>query len=129
MGVFEVRTEERVELIDVTPEVRDAVNVESGVCTVFVRHTTAGITINEDEPRLIEDMVDVLKELVPRGNGYRHDEIDGNADAHLRGMLLDSSVTVPVADGDPALGTWQSIMLFEGDGPRTREVAVGCVEE
>lgn len=129
MESFEIRTEERVEIVGITSNVKDAVDVENGVCTVYVRHTTAGVTVNENESRLVEDMVEALERLVPRGDGYRHDEIDGNADAHLRGMLLDSSVTVPVVDGDPALGTWQSILLFEGDGPRSREVLVECVEE
>lgn len=129
METLEVSTEERVEVVDVTPDVSDAVYVEEGLCTVFVRHTTAGVTVNENEARLVEDLVDVLEKLVPRGDGYRHDQIDGNADAHLRSTLLDSSVTLPVKDGGLALGTWQSVLLFEGDGPRTREVVVGCVEE
>jgi len=124
-----VETTDRVSVHDITDNVSEAIPVEvgQGLCTVFVPHTTAGVTINEAESRLIDDMESKLADLVPTGQGYGHDEIDDNADAHLRSMLLGQSVTIPITTGDVNLGTWQSILLFEGDGPRTRTVEVAVI--
>jgi len=90
---------------------------------VFVRHTTAGVVVNEAEPRLLGDLEDALDMLVP-DDGWDHDALDGNADSHVRAMLLGPSETVPVADGSPDVGTWQSVLLVECDGPRERTVDV-----
>ncbi|MDY6780407.1 MAG: secondary thiamine-phosphate synthase enzyme YjbQ, partial [Halobacteria archaeon] len=78
---------------------------------------------------LVDDIHDKLSELGPENDGYAHDRIDNNADSHLRSLLLSSSVSVPVEDGDLVLGTWQSVLLFEGDGPRNRTVVVETVGE
>lgn len=123
---LEVSTNDRSDLVDVTADVESAVpdDVESGVCIVFVPHTTAGVIVNESEPRLREDIQSALERLAPHGAGYAHDEIDNNADAHLRAMLLGESVTIPVNDGSLALGRWQSVLFVEGDGPRTRRVRI-----
>lgn len=129
METVEVSTEERVQIKDITQEVRSAVDIQEGISTVFVRHTTAAITINEAEERLKRDIVDTLEQLIPENAGYEHDEIDSNADAHLRSMLLNSEVSIPVTEGELALGTWQSIMLFEGDGPRSRTIIIASVGE
>ena len=112
--------------MDVTADVREAVPeaVERGVCLVFVPHTTAGVVVNESERRLLSDVERAVERLVPRGAGYDHDAVDDNADAHMRAMLLGESVSVPVVDGDLALGTWQSVPLVECDGPRTRSLEV-----
>lgn len=117
-----VDTAERVEVVDVTPDVAAAVpdGFETGLCVAFVPHTTAGVVVNESEPRLVTDIERLLGRLVPRGDDYAHDAIDNNADAHLRAMLLGSSVTVPVDGGELALGRWQSVLFVECDGPRTR---------
>lgn len=124
METFTVRTEDRLSVQDVTAEIREAVPPgASGTCTVFVQHTTAAITVNEAETRLLGDLEDALEDLVP-DEGWRHDEIDDNADSHVRAMLVGPSVTIPVEDGEPALGTWQSIILVECDGPRARTVRV-----
>lgn len=122
----DVETTERVDVVDVTSGVADAVpgTVERGVCTVFVRHTTAGVVVNERESRLLGDLEDLLERLASRDGGYAHDELDGNADAHLRATLLGESASIPVADGELALGTWQSVLLVECDGPRTRTLDV-----
>jgi secondary thiamine-phosphate synthase enzyme len=121
---IEVSTDERVTTVELTDRVEAAVpETATGTCTVFVEHTTAGLSINEAEPRLREDIERALTELVPE-SGWAHDEIDDNADAHLRSMLLGRSVTVPVTEGSLDLGTWQSILLVECDGPRTRTVSV-----
>jgi secondary thiamine-phosphate synthase enzyme len=121
-----IQTDERVEVLDVTGEVSRAVpeDVTEGVCTVFVPHTTAGVVVNEAEHRLLSDVERALERLVPRGERYDHDAIDDNADAHLRTMLLGESVSVPIEDGELALGTWQSILFVECDGPRTRRLTV-----
>lgn len=122
---LEVTTNERVEVLDVTDRVRAEIPAGAdGVATVVVRHTSAGIAVNEAESRLLGDVEDALSRLVPADGGWAHDEIDDNADAHLRSMLLGSSVSIPVDDGELDLGTWQSILLFEGDGPRTRTLRV-----
>ena len=127
---LEVSTNERLDVVDVTEQVTDAIpdNAKSGVCHVFVEHTTAGVVVNEHERRLLKDVEEFLERLAPTGDGYAHDAIDDNADAHLRAMLLGESVSVPVRDGRLALGTWQSIMLVDCDGPRTRRLSVTVVE-
>jgi len=130
MERLELRTKESIELIDITDEVQQIVRakrVDSGICVVFSRHTTTGIVINENEPGLRSDILRLLDELVPRGKGYLHDRIDSNAHAHLRAVLLGSSVSIPIETGAMTLGTWQSILFVECDGPRRREVFVQVV--
>ena len=121
---FEVRTGARLDVVDVTDRIDDALPEESGeTCTVFVRHTTAAIAVNEAESRLLEDVESFLDDLVP-DEGWEHDRLDGNADSHLRALLLGPGETLPVAGGELDLGTWQSVLLVECDGPRTRTVDV-----
>jgi len=119
---FTVSTDARLDVVDVTDRVAAAVE-GSGTATVFVDHTTAGVVINEAEPRLLGDVRTFLTDLVP-DEGWEHDELDGNADSHLRALLLGPSETVPVVDGDLSLGRWQSVLLVECDGPRERTVRV-----
>jgi secondary thiamine-phosphate synthase enzyme len=124
MGEFTVSTDDRLSVVDVTDRVESALPADaSGAATVFVRHTTAGVTVNEAEPRLMADFADALATLVP-DEGWRHDEIDDNADSHVRAMLVGPATTVPVAEGSLELGTWQSVLFVECDGPRTRTVRV-----
>jgi len=128
MESFEVKTPDHTCIVDVTEEVHSAVPDDgTGVCTVFVRHTTAGVFINEAEDRLMRDFEDFLGEVVP-DEGHTHDKIDGNADSHLRAGLVGSDVSVPVDNGEAVLGAWQSVLLFEADGPRRREVVVQLLE-
>jgi secondary thiamine-phosphate synthase enzyme len=122
-----VKTDGPIDVVDVTDQVASAVPaVEAGVCTVFVNHTTAAVSINEAEPRLIDDIEQFVGEL-SAPDGWEHDALDGNADAHLRSSLLGRSVSVPVRDGALALGTWQSVLLIECDGPRDRSLSVTVV--
>ena len=123
---IEVRTDERVDVVDVTDDVRDAVpdSVTRGLCTVFVSHTTAGVVVNENERRLRSDLSGLLASLAPEEAEYEHDAIDDNAAAHLRATLLGESVAVPVVEGELALGRWQSVLFVECDGPRTRSLEV-----
>jgi len=121
-----IRTSRRSEFIDITAEVAQVVRecgVVDGIVTVFVPHTTAGITINENaDPSVVRDILSTLEKLVPAGTGYTHSE--GNADSHIKASLMGSSVQVFVEGGRLALGTWQGIYFCEFDGPRTRHVWV-----
>ena len=120
-----VRSREREELVEFTDEVRRRLResgARDGVCTLYVRHTTAGLTVNENaDPDVPRDMLHALRTLVPQhGMGFRHSE--ENSDAHIKATLVGSSVTVPFADGQLLLGRWQGIFLCEFDGGREREV-------
>ncbi|EMA29416.1 secondary thiamine-phosphate synthase enzyme YjbQ [Halobiforma nitratireducens] len=127
-ATLSVETDARLTTVDVTDRIAAAVpdDVSSGTCTVFVEHTTAGLVVQENEPRLREDLESFFADLVP-DDGHSHDQLDGNADSHLRATVFGPSVTVPIRDGDLGLGTWQSILLVECDGPRTRTVSVTTV--
>ena len=127
---LDISTDSEVQVLDVTDQVERSIpnSVTEGLCSVFVPHTTAGVTINEAESNLVADIESIMAALVPAGEGYRHDRIDDNADAHLRSILCGSSVSIPVLDGSLDLGTWQSILVFEGDGPRRRQLRVTVIE-
>ena len=114
--------------IDLTGQVRKIVasgNVQNGLCQIFVPHTTAGVTINENaDPAVVTDMLAALGKMVP-DLPYRHSE--GNSPAHVKSSLVGCSITVPIAEGRLCLGTWQGIYFCEFDGPRTRKVWVQLV--
>ena len=121
---FVVSTDRRTQAVDVTDRVASVLPRDAaGTATVFVRHTTAGVAVNEAEPRLLGDVETFLTDVVA-DEGWDHDRLDGNADSHLRALLVGPSATVPVDGGSLALGTWQSILLVECDGPRDRTVEV-----
>jgi secondary thiamine-phosphate synthase enzyme len=124
---FEVRSNRRAQLVDVTSRVADAVErsgVSDGICHVFVPHTTAGVTINAGaDPDVARDIESHLQELVPKEAAFEHAE--GNSDSHIKTVLVGPSCVAPVRGGKLALGTWQAIFLCEWDGPRTRRVEVG----
>ncbi len=121
-----VRTHQREEFVNITAEVQRVVHesgVEDGVCTIFVPHTTAGVTINEGaDPSVVADILAKLHQLVPPGAGYRH--LEGNSDAHIKSSLVGCSAKVIVHGGRLLLGTWQAIFFCEFDGPRSRRVWV-----
>ncbi|AEC52156.1 hypothetical protein PNA2_1241 [Pyrococcus sp. NA2] len=126
-----IRTSKEFEIVDITGEVEKIVresNVKSGIALVFTRHTTTALTINENESGLKQDLENLLSRLIPRGAGYLHDRIDNNAHSHLRGILIGPSVVVPIEEGRLLLGTWQSILFIELDGPRSREIYVKVCE-
>jgi secondary thiamine-phosphate synthase enzyme len=122
MKTIGVRTKRRNELIDITGEVRRAVEesgVRNGLCHVFVPHTTAAVTINEKaDPDVARDIEGTLQRLVPPDAGYRHAE--GNSDAHAKSTLVGASEFLVVREGSPVLGTWQAVFFCEFDGPRSR---------
>jgi len=121
-----VKTSRRTEFVEVTSEVAQIVHgsrIESGTCTVFVPHTTAGVTINENaDPSVVRDVLSHLDKLVPRDIGFTHAE--GNSDSHIKASMMGASVTIPVEGGRLKLGTWQGIYFCEFDGPRARSVVV-----
>lgn len=123
---MDVTTDARVDIVDLTDRVEASIpmDVDAGICTISVRHTTAGLIVNEAEAGLLEDIQHWLETVVDLTEAYRHDRIDDNAAAHLRSILLGASVAVPVTAGSLDLGTWQRILLVESDGPRTRTVQV-----
>lgn len=125
-------TKEHIALIDITPEVKREVResgVTKGLCVVTARHTSAAIIINENEPGILSDILNLLNKLVPPDETYQHNKIDTNADSHLKSILLGSSEVIPIMDGRLQLGAWQSILFAEMDGPRTnRNVDVTVIK-
>lgn len=121
-----VSTRKQADVIDVTERVQQAVTetaVASGLCHVYVPHTTAGVFINENaDPDVMQDVLATLDRLVPWRNQYRHAE--GNAAAHIKATLVGTGQTVPVDGGRLALGRWQGIYFAEFDGPRERQLDV-----
>jgi len=106
----------------------DSSHIESGVCHLFVPHTTAAVTLNEQaDPSVVEDIIEQLDAMVPQHSGYRHSE--GNSPAHIKSSLLGSSAMVLVDDGRLVLGTWQGIFFCEFDGPRSRSLLVKIVPD
>jgi secondary thiamine-phosphate synthase enzyme len=126
-----IRTGGKVDFQDITVTIRDTISssgVKSGVCHVFVPHTTAGITINEHaDPSVIQDIAAQLDRMVPQHNRYRH--MEGNSPAHIKASLMGSSQTVFVEDGRPVLGTWQGVFFCEFDGPRNRSLLIKVVPD
>ena len=127
MADITLRTRKTQEMIDITQQVADEVRrtgVKDGLCLVFVPHATAAVVINENaDPNVCQDILDAMGRLVPEG-AWRHDRIDNNAAAHIKATILGPSETMPVRGGALRLGTWQSLMLVEFDGPRDRTVIV-----
>ena len=127
---IEVATKKSRQIIDITSLVEKVVSdsgVRDGLALVFTRHTTTGLFINEREGGLVQDVEAVLCSLVPLSAGYAHDRVDGNAASHIQSVLLSPSLAVPVGGGSLELGTWQSILFAERDGPRRRSVIIRVV--
>jgi secondary thiamine-phosphate synthase enzyme len=127
---FTVTTRQQSQFVEITSDVQQIVtdsHVNEGFCVVYVPHTTAGITINENaDPDVVHDMMGALDKIVPwESRDYRHRE--GNSAAHVKASLMGSSVHVPVADGKLQFGTWQGIYFCEFDGPRRRKVWVKLI--
>jgi secondary thiamine-phosphate synthase enzyme len=124
-----VDTGARVQLVDVSRRSAEVVagsKVKNGMCYLYVPHTTAGVTINENaDPDVVTDIINGLEKIVPATGNYRHAE--GNSDAHIKASLMGFSCMVPVVDGRLALGTWQGIYFCEFDGPRRRKMLIGMV--
>ena len=119
-----IKTASRTEFVNITSSVQKAVSesgIKSGICYVYVPHTTAGITINEGaDPSVVKDILTTLNKLVPHKAGYLH--MEGNSDAHIKTSLVGASQSIIIEDGKLLLGTWQAVFFCEFDGPRTRKV-------
>jgi secondary thiamine-phosphate synthase enzyme len=131
MPTLIIRTDRRTQLLDVTGQVQKAVSaagISSGICYLYVPHTTAGIAINEcADPDVARDIEGALDHLIPKTGPYRHSE--GNSDSHIKSLLVGGSQMVFVEDGRLALGRWQGIFLCEFDGPRERKLVVKIVPD
>ncbi len=124
-----IRTGGRTDFVDISAQVGAVVaasGVESGLCYVYVPHTTAGVTINENaDPSVQHDIINVLDRIVPWEGGYAHSE--GNSAAHVKASLMGATAVIPVEEGRMRLGTWQGVYFCDFDGPRTRKVLVKVV--
>ena len=125
-----VKTSSRVELIDITHLVEKVVSeskIKSGLCIIYVPHTTAAVTINENaDPSVRRDIIAELNKIVPLDDNYSH--LEGNAAAHIKASIIGPSETILVNGGSLVLGTWQGIYFCEFDGPRNRKVMTKIIE-
>lgn len=131
MESITINTRKRTELIDITAQIGQLVEnsgIRSGLCILYVPHTTAGIAINESyDPDVAEDIIATLNRLIPSDRSYRHTE--GNADAHIKSALIGISAVIPISDHRLALGQWQGVFFCEFDGPRTRKCWVKIISD
>ncbi|MEG6569233.1 MULTISPECIES: secondary thiamine-phosphate synthase enzyme YjbQ [Thermoanaerobacterium] len=128
MTILKINTHSRESMIDITEEVKSAIKssgIKDGICTVFVPHTTAGVTINENaDPDVKDDIIRGLDEIIPN---IRFKHMEGNSDAHIKSALVGNSVNLIVENGEIQLGTWQGIYFCEFDGPRSRKVYIKVI--
>jgi len=137
--ILELKTETGIQCIDLNRQINailDRDQIRDGFVNVFSRHTTTALTVNENEERLLDDISEFLEKIAPATHPYKHNDLHlrdcppdepENAHSHLSAMMLGNSETIPVLDGKLALGTYQSIMLVELDGPRDRTVHVQVI--
>ena len=130
MQRIDLETTNRVELIDITNRVQAAIEkekIKDGICLVFVPHTTAAVTVNENADNCVQTDINAgLKKIVPEDGGYSHRE--GNSDAHIKSSLVGVEVLVIIESGRLLLGAWQGVYFCEFDGPRTRQVWVKIIK-
>ncbi|MBU0532014.1 secondary thiamine-phosphate synthase enzyme YjbQ [Candidatus Micrarchaeota archaeon] len=122
MKQIDIKTTQKVQIIDITGKVAVYREIKDGCIVIFVPHTTAALIVNEHEPNLEDDMMHFYTTLA-KGD-WHHNRVDNNAEAHLVSTTLHSSIVVPIKDGELTLGTWQSILFIELDGPKERKVYV-----
>lgn len=130
MDTLSIKTQSRTAMVDITQRIQEAVKasgVKYGVCTVFVPHTTAGITINENaDPDVVSDMLKEINKIVPFDDNYSH--MEGNSAAHIKASLFGFSQQIIINEGRLVLGTWQGIYFCEFDGPRNRNIHINISE-
>ena len=127
---LKISTAKNFEIHDITSQINDLIDINDGIISIFSKHSTSAIVVNENESGLLNDLEFMLDNLVSDKFSYRHDRIDNNAKSHLKSFLLSSSETLPVKDGSLDLGTWQSVFFIELDGPRSgRTITLTMVGE
>ncbi len=127
---LKISTAKNFEIHDITSQINDLIDINDGIISIFSKHSTSAIVVNENESGLLNDLEFMLDNLVSDKFSYRHDRIDNNAKSHLKSFLLSSSETLPVKDGRLDLGTWQSVFFIELDGPRSgRTITLTMVGE
>ncbi|MHA1148657.1 MAG: secondary thiamine-phosphate synthase enzyme YjbQ [Promethearchaeota archaeon] len=128
---LKVNTKKREVLVNISNDIKKIVknsNIKEGVCRIFVPHTTAGVTINENaDPAVMKDIISYLKKMVPQRSGFTH--LEGNSDAHIKTVLTGSNIEIIIHNRELVLGIWQGIMFTEYDGPRNRKVYVQIMGE
>lgn len=115
---IKLNTNRNFEIIDITSKINELIDVERGIISIFSRHSTSAIVVNENESGLLNDLEFTLNNLITDKFTYQHDRIDDNAKSHLKSFLLSSSECLPIKNGRLDLGTWQSVFFIELDGPR-----------
>ena len=115
---IKINTNKNFEIIDITSKINEQIDVEKGIVSIFSKHSTSAIVVNEIEPGLLWDLEFTLNNLINDKFSYNHDRIDNNAKSHLKSFLLSSSECLPIKNGHLDLGTWQSVFFVELDGPR-----------
>ena len=127
---LKLNTNKRFEIIDITNRINDLISFDEGIVSIFSKHSTSAILVNENEKGLLKDLEFVLNNLISDNFSYWHDKIDNNASSHLKSFILSSSETLPIVNGKLDLGTWQSVFFIELDGPRrSRLVTLTMVGE
>ena len=125
-----IQTNTQTQILDITAQVQKIVEesgITEGLCCVFIPHTTAGVTINENaDPSVRQDILMELNKIIPFNDNYSH--LEGNSAAHIKASIIGSSVNVPVKNNNLLLGTWQGICFCEFDGPRARKVYVKIIK-
>lgn len=129
MYTLSISSKKHTEFISLNGQLNSLIKKEAfeeGLCMIFIPHTTAGITINENaDPDVKKDMIKTLEQMIPWENGYSH--LEGNSAAHLKASIMGFSQLIPVENGRLVLGTWQDVYLCEFDGPRTRKTIIKLV--
>lgn len=128
---LQIKTKKKFEIIDITPIIKSHIEknkIKQGILSISTQHTTSSIIINENEPNLLKDLENTLESLIPNKK-YLHNTHDNNAQAHLKSLLLGNSQTIPIKDSRLLLGTWQSILFVELDGPRERKIILTIISD
>ena len=127
---LKINTNKNFEIIDITSKVNELIDIEEGIISIFSKHSTSAVVVNENESGLLNDLEFTLSNLVTDEFSYQHDRIDNNAKSHLKSFLLSSSECLPIKNSKLDLGTWQSVFFIELDGPRhSRTITLTMVGE